>query len=254
MPKIHFITFGGPTSNYHDAVNRLCSQAKKFELFDNITGYTENDLLNDTDFWMKHKQFISSHSRGFGYWIWKPYLIYKKLMEIDEGDILLYLDSGCELNPQGKPRFLELVEKTINKLIIGTTSSSDDVYYTKMDLVKYMQMESHSSLKKNHMQACALMMLNCSEIKNLFNEYYDLCNNYNLIDDSPSIINNHNGFIEHRHDQSVFNLLVKKYNLINYDMDPTDWGYGYTSKQSYINHGLNFPIWTCRNRSGKSMT
>ena len=35
-------------------------------------------------------------------------------------------------------------------------------------------------------------------------------NHFNLIDDSPSKIKNFEGFVENRHDQSVFSLLCKK--------------------------------------------
>ena len=51
----------------------------------------------------------------------------------------------------------------------------------------------------------------------------------------------------------VINLLVKKYGLINYCLNPTDWGYGHEAKYNYLRHGMEYPIWTCRNRSGKSI-
>lgn len=104
------------------------------------------------------------------------------------------------------------------------------------------------------MQACALLIFKCNEIMNLLNTWYEIgSSNYNLIDDSSSIEKNFDGFKEHRHDQSIFNLLVKKYNLINYDLDPTDWGYGIKAKRYYLKNGINFPIWTCRNKTGNSI-
>lgn len=36
MPKFVFITFGGPTINYHNAVNIICKEAQNFGLFDEI--------------------------------------------------------------------------------------------------------------------------------------------------------------------------------------------------------------------------
>lgn len=253
MRKIHFMTFGGPNPNYHDAVVRLCNQARGFEIFDTITAYTEKDLITDTEFWDKHGDFISRNNRGFGYWIWKPYLIHKKLTEIDDDDILLYLDCGCELNIHGKKRLLELVDITVEKLIIGTETYSNDVHWTKRDLANHMMMDSHPTLIQNHMQAGAIMMLKCKKIVDLYNEFYTICCNHTLIDDTPSVISNHSGFIEHRHDQSVFNLLVKKYNLVNYDIDPSQWGNGYHYRNKYLSEGISHPIWYCRNKSGKSL-
>jgi len=34
-------------------------------------------------------------------------------------------------------------------------------------------------------------------------------NNYHFVDDSPSILPNSENFVEHRHDQSIFSLLIK---------------------------------------------
>ena len=117
--KIYFCTFGGPTQNLHDAVKRITSQAQEFELFERIFSYTDMDLKSDLNFWTIHKQFIESNSKGYGYWLWKPYLILKSLEQIAQDDILLYCDSGCELNVKGKDHLFKLIEKTNQKLIIG---------------------------------------------------------------------------------------------------------------------------------------
>ena len=174
-------------------------------------------------------------------------IIKKTLEKLEYGDILLYLDGGCELNVQGKDKFLNMIDIVKDKKIIGTCASSNDIIYTKMDLIKYFNMENDiEKLKQNHMQAGALLMLKCDIIVNLCNEWYNIAsNNYNLIDDSPSINSNFDNFIEHRHDQSVYNLLVKKYNLINYLMDPVSF--------NNIKDALLYPIWYCRNRSGTSI-
>jgi hypothetical protein len=36
-----FMTFGGPTENYHNAVTRICREADEIGVFDRIIGYTE---------------------------------------------------------------------------------------------------------------------------------------------------------------------------------------------------------------------
>jgi hypothetical protein len=138
--------------------------------------------------------------------------------------------------------------------IIGTSCVSSDYNYTKMDLIKYLKMDNNIELLiRPQMQACSLLMQKCDIVVKLFNEMYEIAsNNYNFLDDSPSIEKNYAGFIEHRHDQSILSLLVKKYNLINYDLDPTFWGLGLSTIKNYLNAGITYPIWTCRNRSGES--
>ena len=252
--NIYFLSFGGPSLDYIDAVNRICNQANRFYLFKKIYKFTDEDLKNDINFWSKHKDFILSNSRGYGYWLWKPYLIKKILEKISYGDILLYCDSGCEINFNARDYMNELIYRTQYKLIIGTCGSSNDINFTKMDTIKYFKMENHDKLSDDHMQCTALMMIKCDKIINLINEWYETgSNNYHLIDDTPSIYSNNESFLDHRHDQSIFNMIVKRDNLLNYDLEPTDWGCEYAARDNYLKNGINYPIWTCRNRYGKAI-
>ena len=62
-------------------------------------------------------------------------------------------------------------------------------------------------------QAGANLFLVCPQTRELINEWCELSQNYKLIDDSSSKSINLPEFIEHRHDQSIYSLLTKKYNL-----------------------------------------
>jgi hypothetical protein len=53
----------------------------------------------------------------------------------------------------------------------------------------------------------------CDKTRKLVDEWYKLCNDYHLINDAESINHNIDKFKEHRHDQSVYCLLTKKYNI-----------------------------------------
>lgn len=75
--KIHFMTFGGGNLQFHEAVDRLIKQASSFNIFDNLHGFTDYDLKNDTEFWNIYNKFISKNTRFYGYAIWKAYLIKK---------------------------------------------------------------------------------------------------------------------------------------------------------------------------------
>ena len=41
--KIHFITFGAGNVHYHNAVQRICKQARQFNMFKNIYGFTDEN-------------------------------------------------------------------------------------------------------------------------------------------------------------------------------------------------------------------
>jgi hypothetical protein len=168
--------------------------------------------------------------------------------------ILLYLDSGCELNINGKNKLLDFFNIVKSKKLIGTIASSTDYNFTKMDLIKYMQMEnSFSLLQMPHIQAGIMMLLKCDETSKLINEWYEIAtSNHHFINDDKSLENNFDGFIEHRHDQSIFSLLVKKYGLLNFDLGETCWGCGIEAANNY-RAALYYPIWSCRNRTGNSI-
>ena len=260
MTQIYFLTFGGPSQDYHMASARICQQASKMDIFDKIICFNETDLMNDDDFWQKHSSFILSNPRGYGYWLWKPYIIKKTLDTMNENDILLYCDCGNELNnhPIAKQKLQEYIELVKDKNILGTKGGSSDYNYTKMDLIKYFKMENKIQLlSQPHMQATVLMIKNNHSMREFMKEYYEIgSQNYHFIDDSPSIYINFSCFVEHRHDQSIFSLLAKKYNYLNYDLDPTYWGVftdGLRIKHNYLENAIEYPIWTCRNKTGISV-
>ena len=213
--KIKFITFGSH-SNYIDAGKRLFHQASSLKLFHEIQLYTFENLKRDRDFYDKHSRFIMQNKRGCGYWLWKPYLIHKNLESMKNGDILLYLDCGCELDIHNKTKISEMFYLLNNcKLICSSTQI--EFIWNKMDLILELQMLHNGHLMTPQKQAGAIALLACDETRKLAKDWYNIAssNNYHFIDDTPSVRENINGFNEHRHDQSIFSLLVKKYGLSN---------------------------------------
>jgi len=86
-----FITYGD--SNFKESLNRIKKQAQKSGLFDKIIIYKPSDLPT----FIKASPLMA-FSRGGGYWVWKPYIIYHTLLKCNDGDIVYYADSGCTIN------------------------------------------------------------------------------------------------------------------------------------------------------------
>lgn len=227
-----FITFGAGGQNYIDAGERLIKQAKSTGYFDKIILYTDKDLKNDKEFWNRHCDFITKNKKGYGYWIWKSYII-KKTMEImNDGDILLYLDCGCEIGGSKQlliPRFFNVVKK--DKIIC--TRAQVEKKWCKMDLLLHFDMQDSKLINLRQNQAGIVMFYICEETKFIVDLWYNTGCDYHMIDDSPSIKRNIKYFREHRHDQAIFSLITKKYNIY--------------SKQS-----LEKCIHILRNKSGES--
>jgi len=220
MNKKYFITFSAGNTNYYEASDRLIKQANNLCIFDKIISYTDDYLKNDNIFWRQHKNFIENNKKGYGYWIWKSYIIKKTMEQLEDGDVLLYADCGCEIDIRKKDKIINYMELVKTEYIIGSKTALEKEY-NKMDLILLLNILENKYLDTSQHQAGALLFLICEETRILINLWYDLCCDYHNIDDSPSRSQNLDCFIDHRHDQSVFSLLTKKYQLYstNYSIE-----------------------------------
>ena len=152
-----------------------------------------------------------------------------------DDDILLYLDCGCEIGGSKHlliPRFFNDIKKD---KIIGTLTDPGlyEKEWCKMDLLLYFDMQDSNLIHHSQHQGGAIMFYICEKTKFIVDLWYNTSCDYHMIDDSPSIKTNLNCFKEHRHDQAIFSLITKKYNI-------------------YSNKSLHKCIYYLRNRSGFS--
>jgi len=200
--KLFFCTYGN--DEYKESRRRISYQALEFP-FDNIMIYTPSDL-ND-DFKSKHA-IILKEKRGGGYWIWKPYILLETFKKMKEGDVLLYTDSGCYLNNGGLKRFNEYIEMMKEYDLLSFSLDFLEKAWSKMDTIKAINPEGKDS--EQLLDGIFFIKKTGENIK-LIEEWYMYSHNYHLLDDSPSKEPNDLSFKEHRHDQSIFSLLRKKY-------------------------------------------
>jgi hypothetical protein len=208
---MRFIITFGSHANYIEAGRRLLKQSMQLDLFDGYILYTPDQLKEE---FQKHAEFIRSNPRGYGYWIWKPYVIQKTMQMLKDGDVLLYMDCGCELDAAKRHRLHATMKLVETELLMGTCTGHDDQTYTKRDLVECIQPPLDCLSTVQH-QAGVLLWYVCPKTRQLVDEWYTLCCDYRNIDDSPSLSPNVANFVEHRHDQSVFSLLTKKHALFS---------------------------------------
>ena len=95
--RIIFLSFAD--KRLYRSLRRIGNQASSLGLFSSILLYNEEDLAES--FRNRYSQVLDTRVRGFGYWIWKPQIIKQVLSEIDEGDMICYVDSGCHINENG---------------------------------------------------------------------------------------------------------------------------------------------------------
>ena len=176
--------------------------------------------MKDLQFWDKHKLFIHRYEKnGYGYWIWKSYLVMKTLEDLDDNDILLYLDSGCEIAEftDAPERLKLLLEKCEIHDFLYNPSRHLEKVYTKMDLFDYMGLNYTDITDTMQIGAGILFIKKTQKNLNLTREWYSVMSeNYNLIDSSRGKLPNDPAFRDNRHDQSVLSLLVKSKQYADY--------------------------------------
>lgn len=159
-------------------------------------------------------------TRGFGYWCWKPQVILQSLRQINDGDILIYADIGCEFVPSKAKSLLKKLEILKNNDIVGFIAESDfykEIYWTKNDIFKYFGVENDPNFTESfQMSGGLIFMKKSAKTIQIITEWLDMFkNHWNLIDDSPSQTPNHKDFRENRHDQSIWSIINKKHKLTN---------------------------------------
>ena len=234
------------------SVDRLVAQAKTFEVFKNIHTYNEKNL--GLYYRFKYAHILNSGTRGYGFWMWKPIIILKSLRKIKENDILVYLDSGCHLNVRAKDKFQEYIHSVVGSVsglmaINGPSPWPEypdmrERIWTKGDLLAYFQVLNNREVTEtNQFHATAIFIKKTSETIKMISKWVQVIeSDINLINDAPSITSNLKGFIEHRHDQSIFSILCKlNGNVVKLPITDT-W-------RKDIKELEEYPIWAIRDKS-----
>jgi hypothetical protein len=239
-----FLTFGGPTPEYHNRVLKIKNQANCLNYFDEMIGLTDIDLKNKHPiFWENNAEFMMSNRRGYGFWSWKPYVILSTLQESDVNDIIVYMDAGCTINPNGIERLNEYI-KILNSqskfdIISFQMCALPEIKYTKRDLMTYLEVPMED-MKSGQCMATVIIMRKGEHSLFIVNKWNELASIRELINDKHNS-EEHKLFIDHRHDQSIYSLLVKKYGSIKIP-DETYF------EPHWLANGKKYPFWATRIR------
>jgi hypothetical protein len=209
--RVHFLSFfdGLSDNKYKDAAIALKKMAIDMNIFSSIKFYTIKELEEDSDF-SENVAFCKANLRGCGYWIWKPFIIWKRLKELDDGDILFYCDSCTSLNTKYRQRFIEYIEMAIlnpqGNLFFEYVHRIGD--WCKFDVIH--ELEAQGLIYEKEVVPGVLFTSATANNKELFKLCYETCCNKHMITDTPSIRLNLPQFKEHRHDQTIFSIRVRQ--------------------------------------------
>ena len=268
--KQHFISYGDDRPN---AVSRIKKQAESFNTFSTIDVYFNNNIYDDE--FKKKYSYVLNQKRGGGYWLWKYYLIDKKIKEIDDGEYIIYCDAGCELNNKGIKRYYEYLDmlKESNygfisfpllwnkKKMPPPNKGFTDKNYTVRQLFDYLKIDINSEIAGTPQYVGGIQVIKkCPHSLKILDEYRKVLEyDQKLITDFYN--NKGQGFFfkENRHDQSIWSLLRKKYGSIILKTDETFF-YFVTpeieciprSDYKNVEEKYKYPFWATREREGRT--
>lgn len=216
--KKHFITFA----------DNCCEQSKLKAAtraiypggFDVVEIHDMSSLSKG--FRIRYRQTLKQR-RGSGYWLWKPYIILKTLNKMNNGDILMYQDSGAYLIQDAGPLLKLALDSKHGILLFYVTLLEQ--HYTKRDAFIIMDMDFRQVYKTyQRMASFILFRRSCHSIQFVM-EWLMYATNPLLITDQPNTLGKANlpGYEEHRHDQSILSLLSKKWGIPAY-RTPSQYG------------------------------
>ena len=210
--SVHFITYGN--DRFTNSRLRIGREAEETGVFNSCTIYTPESLaLYLTPEIKKRLEPLFNQYRGGGYWCWKPVIVLQTMEKIPENDWILYADSGCSFVQDRKNQITELISSLENsgKSILGYQMEHLEEHWTKADMFHFFNVQNNKEIINTGQIIGGMFFIkNTPRTRSIYKEMVFIMENYpNLIDDSPSKIENDKSFNEHRHDQSLFSVILK---------------------------------------------
>lgn len=209
--KVVVISFAD--SKYKTSLERLKKEVEEFKSITKSYFFTEKDL--DAEFKKSFHPFI--YRRGYGYWKWKAYLAKKVLDTLEINDILIWSDAGTIFNARFEEKLKEYLNLTIESPsgILAFQDKYIEKQCNKADCLQYFNVLNNKDITDTaqFLGGCWMIRKTADSVDFINRWYEAIMDNFDLISDKQSKLPNFKEFIEHRHDQSVFSILVKQYDI-----------------------------------------
>ncbi len=218
--KKYFLTYGNRC--FSQSKKRLEQEALQTELFNRIYVESPETLALDSTFKkaLKKPEFKNTYNNGEGYgggnYIWKPYVIYKHLLQMDEGDILIFSDAGCKINMDKinqLSQYLErLADSNFGVLSLQNGQVLPESAWCKGDVFDYFNCRTREDIYDTSQFASGRQLIKkCPHSMQIYRDWWvSARENPGLFDQSPSLSPNFKNFKANR-EQASLSLLCKKY-------------------------------------------
>jgi len=205
---INLATYGN--DRYIISKKRIKREAEDFGVFNNIHICGPEDLSEE--FKEKFKDILSV-KKGGGFWIWKPYIINKLLEQMNDGEYLVYIDSGCTINSNGLERFNQYLDMLDNSEygFLGFQMRFQEKYWTKQEIFHYFKIDRESEIGNSGQYHATIFMLKKNEhSQKVVKMWLDILNKRPvLFTDTTRRKGRIKRFVDTRHDQSILSFCCK---------------------------------------------
>lgn len=212
-----------------------------------IIEYSPDDI--DEEF-KKENKYILSQGRGYGYWLWKPYFILKTLKKIDEGDYLIYSDSGASY--VNKISYLVDIMERDKIDIMPFCINQPEIKWTKRDILLLLDADQPWILNSAQICGTYILVKKTKKSMEIISEWLEKAKDPRMITDDPNVMgkDNYEEFIDNRHDQSIWSVLCKKKGILPY-RDPSQFGLDEQDFSAEILERSTYPQILESHRNGK---
>ncbi len=205
---------------YQEAMDFQAGTARKKGGADRVFQYRISDM--EPEFYEKNKEILSQ-PRGKGYWLWKPYFINRALKELREGDYLVYCDAGIYY--VNSVKWLIRAMERQGEDIMAFEIPRMEYAYTKRDVFLALDADREEYARTFQRMAGTIVLKKTAHSCGIIEEWLRFAQQDSLITDAPNRLGkeNYDGFIDHRHDQSIWSVVSKKNGVRGY-RDATQFG------------------------------
>jgi glycosyltransferase involved in cell wall biosynthesis len=217
--RVYLCTFA--TAEYAESAEVLRHSALTFGGFDGAFVYAESDLVEVKK---RLPPGLVEKTRGYMLWSWKPYVILDAVRRVEDGDVVVYCDAAMIFTGSVRDRYMDLLARDDVLLFENRGRRNRD--WCKRDCFVEMDCDETPFHDATQVNAAVQMYRKTYRSENFLEEYAAHCSNERAMDDIYRIPN-YDGFVDHRHDQSVLtNLSVVHAPHVRRAPDPTQFGNG----------------------------
>jgi hypothetical protein len=205
---------------FFKAQARQTESVKRWNCVDRVVNYGVQHL--DASFVRKNSAILDE-PRGAGFYLWKPFIILKTIVESSPGDLVLYVDSGAFFTDSPK-RMFNLAEQV--QIVIPRMWNNFENAWTKRDAFVLMDCDKPHYVWSRQRLTGYLCFVVSDMTRRFCEEWLNFSEDRRIISQDPNKAGqpNYPGYQANRHTQSSFSLLSKKWGLPEF-CDPSQWGH-----------------------------